>query len=390
MKKFIKKIIIRLNLIDILGIFFIIFRVFPIKTNKIVFISYFGKGYGDNPKYIAEKLIDANKNYDLVWLVNNTSDTAFPDEIRKVKLRSLKAFYELATAKVWVNNSRFQTYILKRKKQYYIQTWHGSLALKKIEYDAEDKLNEYYRKVMKHDTKQIDLMLSNSTFCTEMYKRAFRYSGEIQEFGSPRNDILIQDHQELRNKIINLFQIKEEKILLYAPTFRQAYTKNPYDIDFENLKNVLEKQTGHTWKIIIKLHPIIATKSELINGMENVINASSYGDIQELICASDLLITDYSSTMFEAMIANKPVVLYANDIENYNEERGTYFNLQELPFPLCENNDELFKLLNTIKLKDIINSYSDFKKQVGLNETGKASQEVANKIMEITSHEKRE
>ena len=188
---------------------------------------------------------------------------------RLLNLFSIKSFFELATAKVWINNSRFDQFVIKRRGQFYIQTWHGGLALKKIEYDAEDKMSEYYKKVMKNDNNMIDIMLSNSKFCTEMYRRGFRYNGNIMEIGSPRNDILINKNIEIENSIYKKYKInRKEKILLYAPTFRNKYDKNPYDIDFDLLEKLLLKKTGNEWKILIKLHPRISDATKYIKNIK--------------------------------------------------------------------------------------------------------------------------
>ena len=381
----IKKIIVRLNLLKIISLVLYIFRIFPIKKNKVCFINFSGKGYGDNPKYITEEILKENEDIEIVWFVKNIENVKkeFPSRVRLVKIFSLRYLYELATAKVWVNNSRFDQFVIKRKGQYYIQTWHGGLALKKIEYDASDKMSEYYHKVMKNDNNLMDVMISNSKFCTEVYRRAFRFKGDIKEYGTPRNDFLLQKHDDTITKIRNFFDIKEDnKILLYAPTFRDKYLKNPYDIDFERVKKELEDKTKQKWKIIVKLHPRIENPEDLIKFNDDIINATKYLDVQELIYSCDLLITDYSSTMFESLIANKSVILYANDIENYINERGFYFTFEELPFLLSKNNEELIEIIRTNNLEEMKKEYEDFKKEVGLKENGDASKKVYEIIKE--------
>ncbi len=108
---------------------FIIFRIFPIKKNKVVVINFYGNGYGDNPKYICEELIKTHEELDVIWLVNKMDDV-FPNQIRKVKYKSIKAIYEMATAKIWIDNARKRKYVIKRNGQYYIQTWHGGIRIK--------------------------------------------------------------------------------------------------------------------------------------------------------------------------------------------------------------------------------------------------------------------
>ena len=377
-----KKIVVKFNIVNILSIPLLLFRIFPIKSNKICFINFSGKDYGDSPKYISEKLHELDSNLDLVWLVKNVRNSSAPNYIRLVKYFSLRYFYELATSRIWINNSRFDQFVIKRKNQYYVQTWHGGLAFKKIEYDADEKLSDYYHKVMKHDNKLMDCMISNGKFCTELYRRGFKYNGDILEFGTPRNDVLINDKMEINQKVRNFFKISDDDmILLYAPTFRLDYSKNPYDIDFSRLRVALEKSTKKKWHIFIKLHPRITNSSELLNLDDYSKDISFYPDIQELICASNLVITDYSSTMFESMIADIPVIIYANDIDNYIDERGFYFNFNELPFKLSKNNEELEKIIMENELDLMKGNYLSFEKRVGLIEKGDSCKKICNYLI---------
>lgn len=381
--KILKQLVVKMNLMNILSVFFYIFRLFPIKNNKIIFINYHGKGYGDGGKYIAEQLLD--KDVKIYWAVKDMNSN-IPSSIKKIKMNSISYFYHLSTSKVWVNNSRFPQYIRKRNNQYYIQIWHGCLALKKVEFDAYDKMTEYYKKWMLRDTKMTNLMVSNSDFCNDMYRRAFKYNGEILNIGTPRNDILINYKKSINNKVRKYYNISEnDNILVYAPTFRLDYSTKPYDIDFEKLKSILEKDTNKKWKILIRLHPIIKNPKDHIKNMSDFINATDYPDMQELIIACNILVTDYSSTMFESMIANKKVILYTKDLDDYNSERGTYFNIKDLPFISATNNKELIQKVKEIDKFDYDKKYKDFKEKIGLNETGRSSEIVANRILEITN-----
>lgn len=370
----------------ILRLIFCILKIIPIHKDKILFINYSGKGYGDNSKYIHEQLV--KKNVKCYWALNNLSDK-MPDDIVKVKNKSALYFYHLFTSKIIINNSRFPGYIRTRKRQYYIQTWHGDLQLKKIEWDAEDVLDYGYRRAMKTDTAITDLMLSNSDHFTKICREAFRYSGEVMEVGSPRNDILLDRPKNVASRVRLYFGIKEnENILLYAPTFREDYKHDPYDIDFDKLKNKLLQVTGKEWRILIKLHPKIKDPRQLIKENKNTIDANGYVDIQELIISCDLLITDYSSVMFDAMIAEKPVIIYAKDADDYINTRGCYFSLSELPFLTVKNNSDLNTNLNSDFLKKYQHGYNEFKKKIGLKETGIAGKLVTDKIMDIIGEDK--
>ena len=360
--------------------FFHAFRIFKVKNNKIVIVNNFGKGYGDNQKYICDELIKRNSDIDIVWLVNDINDSTIPKEIRKVKYNSLKSIYELVTAKIWIDNFRKQFYCRKRSNQYYIQLWHGCGALKKIEFDVKEKLSKYYVKSMINDNKMVDLMISDSTFFTEKCRTAFKYNGNILEIGVPREDILINNTQMLNNKARETLDIKDKKILLYAPTFRNSFEKSTYDVDFSRIINKLNK--GNTkWIVLIRLHPHISKMANIFNYNKDIINVSDYPDMQELIAAADLVITDFSSIMFEAMRIDKKVILYANDIEKYVDERGFYFKLNELPFPLAKNNNELLNYISDNH--NFINDYEQFKKKMGYYENHNSIVEMGDYINNI-------
>lgn len=363
------------------SVFLFLFSIFPINRKKVMIISYYGKGYGDSGKYIANELMK-NSDIQVYWAGKSGNKDSIPNYLKYVKYNSIGYLYHLATSGFWINNTRFRYGIIKRKKQYYIQVWHGGLALKRVEYDVLDDLPYVYQKAMENDNKMIDLMISNSSFCTKMYRNAFRYDGKILEVGTPRNDVLVNETLNvLKKKVFDFYNISETKrILLYAPTFRNSFEINPYDIDFEKIKKELDLKTGNDWKILIRLHPNMKS-TNLITYTDDCIDATNYPDMQELIASCDLLITDYSSTMFEALIANKAVVLYTRDIENYSKSRGYYFELEKLPFLIAKNNKELINIFKENDINQLKDNYVKFINDVSLKETGNASKEIAKLIV---------
>ena len=367
----------------IVKLIFCMFRIFKIKKNKIVISSYYGNGFGDNSKYVVESLKkkDKNNEIDIVWLLNDI-EQEMPDYIRKVKNKTIKAFFELATAKIWIDNCRKCEYILKRKKQVYFQLWHGSLGLKKVEYDTLNSLTEDYINMMSHDNEIIDYMTSGSDFFTDRIRNSFKYKGKILNCGHPRDDILFNYTDDIRKKVVKYFNIKSDtKILVYAPTFRNDFSAYPYDIDENKLLSLLNKNSKDKWIIINRLHPNIAKEYDKFKNLRIGINGTNYPDMQELICAADLIISDYSSLMFDAILANKPVILYANDIKDYIDNKGIYINIKKLPFPIAENNEELQKIIkNTFNYEE---NYKRFLKDFNVFEKGNASEYLANKILDI-------
>lgn len=362
--------------------------IFKIRNNKIVICNYFGKGYGDNGKYIAEEIIKQGLKYDLVWLLREEliGMVEFPAEVRVVKYGSIKGLYELSTAKVWIDNSRKFFYPIKRKDQYYIQTWHGGIALKKIEKDAANVLSKDYINAAKIDSKMADLFISNSEFCTNMYKNAFWYDKEIYEIGSPRCDILFSNQLPNKKKVRNYYKInKEEKILLYAPTFRNNQSTDIYSIDYNSLLRILEEKFKSKWVILVRLHPNISSESNFMKYSTNIINASEYDDMYELLSASDILITDYSSTMFEFSFMKKPVFLYTPDIEDYKRDRNFYFKIENLPYKIAKSDNELQYTIKNFDENEYLKKLSLFLEQLNLFEKGQASKKLVDRIEQVVN-----
>ncbi|MBD3107141.1 CDP-glycerol glycerophosphotransferase family protein [Bacillus sp. AGMB 02131] len=372
------------------GNFFYFFWLFPIQKNKIVIYNYTGKGYGDNGKYLIEEIINQGKNFDIVWLTRKEimETSNFPSQIRVINHRSIKALYELATAKIWIDNCRKTYYPPKRNQQFYIQTWHGGIALKKIERDAEKQLPSSYIECAKQDSKMADLFISNSNFCTNLYNSAFWYNGKILECGSPRCDILLKKDNGVVEKVKRHFNInKDTNILMYAPTFRDHADTKLYKMDFAELIKVLKKKFGGQWKILVRLHPNISSKDNFMKYTSEIINATNYDDMYELLAASNILITDYSSTMFEFSFTKKPVFLFAPDIESYIEERNFYFDIHSLPYPVVEGNNELFNTIVNFDEKKYLSNLTNFLVKLNIFEQGTASIKVVRAIEKLVEGE---
>lgn len=361
---------------------FYIFRLLPINQSKVVFMNIWG--FGDNTKYIAEELIKIRDNIDIIYITNNPKSANSNSQIKLLKTNSLSAIYALATAKVWVETNRKEGYIRKRKGQYYIQTWHGGLPLKKIEGDCEEFLGEDYIKRAKWDSSITDLYISNGKFCTQMYKRAFWYSGKILEYGMPRNDILFSRSLERVKSTRKSFGINENvSIAIYAPTYRESGNTGAYLKDITKLHDVLCESTGREVAIIIRLHPLRAADNNIYEYNNFILNGSKSRDMYELMEAADYLITDYSNTMFEFAMMKKPVFLYAKDIEEYEKDRGLYFSQNEIPFPVAKEEEKLWENIKGFNITSYLEETERFLLKAGVRETGMASYKTALYISKI-------
>jgi CDP-glycerol glycerophosphotransferase len=213
-------------------------------------------------------------------------------------------------------------------------------------------------------------------------KRSFWYSGEILEKGIPRNDIFFDDamHRSIRQSITKQYNLPENgRIVLYAPTFRRSGTIEPYRIDWSEIIPRLERMLGGvSVTVFLRLHPNLIGKvdtSSLLNH-PSVIDMTRYHDMQELLCVGDMLITDYSSSMFDYAMLRRPCMLYATDVAQY--DRGYYFDFRELPFPLAQNQEQLVALIDNFDAELYGANLERFlKERLGLVERGVAAEELA-------------
>ena len=358
-------------------------NVFKINKKKIVFDNFLGKGYGCNPKYIAEEIIKQKLDYDLVWIVNDIN-TEVPYQIRKVKAESIKALYELATARIWIDNVRNYKGIHKKKGQFYIQTWHGGIALKRFEKDVEDTLDKEYLKQAKYDGTIIDLLLTNNEHQKKYFEKVFWYNGEILCKGTPRNDVIYRNEPKIKEKVYNYFDIdNKKKIVMYAPTFRKENGMGVYSFDYEKCCEKLSNKFGGEFVMIIRLHPNIAEKSELINYNDNIKNGSEYPDMQELIAATDVMITDYSSVSFDAGLVNKPVFILAKDFENYiKNDRKLLYDIKEIPFIINKTDIELYYCIENFEIKKYIEKLQCFYTKIGVVHNENSAKDIVDIINE--------
>ena len=358
-----------------------LFNLFPINKKKIVVSNFWGKGYNDNPKYVIEKLHEAHPEIEIVWLLKDMK-TTMPKFIKKVKYKSIRSIFEYSTSIIWIDNSRKQYFPPKRKQQKYIQLWHGGVSMKKVEAAAADKLDASYIKMAKKDSKAIDFAISNSSYRTNIFKNEFWYSGEILEYGSPRNDIYFSETEKkrIRNKICKEYKIENKKIILYAPTFRANKNFDYMGIDFKTIIHECQKKKKD-YVVMVKLHPNCGIKETIIN--DNIIIFDSSVDINELMISSDMIISDYSSSIFDYLYLKRPVYLYVPDIEEYVAERGFSFDYQELPFSKSLTCQEL---INKIVDEDHLNYKDELKgfiKKLSIYDDGKASARVVKLIETI-------
>ncbi len=357
-----------------------------VKPGRVLCWAYNYKQYGCNPRYLTEYLLDNYPEMEIVWVFRHGVDISDVDpRVKCVRFRTLKYLKMVNSAEFLVTNSRtdpWHVYWHKRPEQKYLMLWHGGAALKQVERDVEHKLGFSYVQKAKRDSKVCDLMISGCRANTELIRRSFWYSGEILEAGIPRNDMLFNEelHRRVREHICAKYSLSHDStIVLYAPTFRRSGSIEPYRIDWGEVIPRLEQMLGsRNVVVLLRLHPNLIGKvdtSTLINH-PSVVDVTLYHDMQELLCASNMLITDYSSSMFDYAMLRRPTILYATDVEQY--DRGYYYDFGELPFPLARNLDELNSLIEGFDMQSYQRRLQAFlDERLGVVERGVASEHLA-------------
>ncbi len=354
--------------------------VFPIQKNKIVCSNFKGRHYADNPKYITEALLHSQGNYDIVWLLRKGAEAELPAGVRRVTYGSFSGLKELMTASMWLDSHTKQYGIYKRKGQFFFETAHGSYGLKKIGTD-QNNMSLVDSRIYPYNVRRYDLMLSNSRQATEIYRRAFGYAGEMLEYGSPRNDVFFRDSQPFIEKVSSHFNITDGRLALYAPTWRPNFNTDFMSMDFEKIRESLHIRFGGQWNLLIRMHPENTRDAEnVVKYGAGLYNATDYNDMQELLVACDILITDYSSCMFDFATCGKPCFLYAPDVEAYREAQDYYLDIFNLPFPLGRDTAELEQKILNFDMDNYHGKLKLLQEQVGLNETGQASEYAAQYI----------
>ena len=358
-----------------------IFVRLPLKERKVIFCNFYGGGFGDNPKFIAEEMIRRNLGFEMYWVCAHP-EMVFPAPIRSVKPNSTAFAYHMATAKFLVENTRRQYYFIKRPGQFYIQTWHGGPGLKKVEMDVQAALSNEYIAYAKRDSACIDLFLSCCRWCSDLYHRAFWYSGPILERGIPKNDLYFTDHGEARRKIEEYYHIPAgKKIVLYAPTYRDNRATDMYNLDYDRVLAALENRFGGDWYCLIRLHPNLAAQAGIVPTGEKLRNATLYENMQELLVASDVIISDYSGCAFDYLVLKRPGFLYAEDYEEIKKVKDYYFTLEELPFSLAQSNDALIHNIETFDEAEYDKKCAAYVQRIQFFDDGHASEAAVDAML---------
>lgn len=355
----------------------------PVKRNRILFRSYEGRGYTCSPKYISEYMKNDDM-YEIVWSFNNPE---LYDELRRqgiitVKQGSLQYFYYYLSSKVIVFNDLLEAFLPTTGNQVYINTWHGGGAYKKWGMLLDWN---WMGRIRYHMTHKFNYFLSSCKLYTYYAAQAF----DVQEkqfidSGLPRNDILLADSTIMDIKRLDILsKIKLESnynYVLYAPTYREFQGSSTYDIDFSELKQNLEDKFGGEWKILYRGHYYLENDSDI---PDYVINVSSHDDMQEVLLVADVLITDYSSSVWDFGLLERPCFLYTPDKVAYESVTNYCIPLEEWPYPFALTNEALGQLIKEYDKDKYVKRLHAHQERLGIFEKGQACPTIADFIANI-------
>ncbi len=338
--------------------------VFPVNKRKILFESFNGASYSCNPKYLSEYLeLHCPGEYELIWSLSHPE--SFPEVsehpgVHVVRKRSFRWYYDYLTAGVRISNSNNQLISFpRRENQLVINTWHAGGAYKKTGTDAEhvlEKQDAFHQWRRNSQAEQYNLFLSSSPVFTKTNIRgAFHYDGSVLKSGQPRNDLFfdparVREASAAVRRSLGISGI----VVLYAPTYRGDFhraSETPLP-PFREIAEGVQKRFGCAPTILFRAHH--ADRNSLSERdfpnpdahQAQLIDVSCYPDMQELLCAADILITDYSSSIWDYALLGRPCFLYVPDLEDYTSgDRGFFTPIDCWPGVLCRDAQALYREL---------------------------------------------
>ncbi|MFI7355541.1 CDP-glycerol glycerophosphotransferase family protein [Streptomyces avidinii] len=322
-------------------------------NQAVLFDAFKGTQYSDSPRALHEEMVRRGLDVEHLWVVRD-DQVQVPPTARPVRMWSPDWYEAMARSKYVVANNHLPDWFEKRDGQVVVQTWHGT-PLKRIGHDIEAVhfADKRYLERVEKEVQNWDMLVSPNSFSTPILKRAFQFPGEMVESGYPRNDILRradsgQRAAEVRRRI---GLPPGKRAIMYAPTWRddQFYAPGKYKLDFRIDLDQAKAQLGHDHVLLVRRHPNVV---DPVPGAGDgfVFDVSDYPDMADLSLIADVMITDYSSLMFDFVNTGRPILFFTYDLDHYRDTlRGFYFDFeQSAPGPLVYTSPELIGAIRNI------------------------------------------
>ncbi|KZK94703.1 CDP-glycerol:poly(glycerophosphate) glycerophosphotransferase [Pseudovibrio sp. Ad46] len=368
----------------------LIFACVKIDKNKVVFDHFNGLDVGCNPGYIARKVSTRHADLKTVWLLSNNRKGYNGDWITYGGGGFVGKCIALASAKVVVFNTlNSMSDWPKKKGQIWIQTGHGSFGIKKVGLDLGNKRKQ---KIIR-EAKRTNVFLSNSVFETKVFSNGFRFkSKQIIEIGHARSDVFFDDLLKfsLKKEICKKYDYEGKKLVLFAPTHSEFDVDFVKKIDVESILRAFQDRFNGEWVFGLRLHP--RTRNKILkNGLslkslngKNVVDLSEHSDMQELLVASDAMITDFSSGIFDFLLTKRPCFFHLEELMRESLQGTLYFDFLETPIPTSFDSSVLTENIRKFDEIRFLGQVDSFLEQAGSYENGRAADNAADIIKALT------
>lgn len=356
----------------------------PLKKNRIAVYSLKQHGYSCNLKALTESLLRERPDaYEICWIVRREEDLAALQArgIPAVMLHSFAHVRYRFRAGIVITNDEFYPAFRRRRGQRYINTWHGGINYKKIGYAGLAFDNPLQKLIYRMNNPCPDLFVSGSRSFTETASEAFGFPRSVfAEIGLPRNDLLCRpaDPDRVAEIKASLGLSAPDRIVLYAPTFRGG-NRPPQGIEnAEGLLSCLKERFGGTWRLLVRQHYFVAADPAASSCVTDV---SDYEDMQELLLISDVLISDYSSCMWDFLLTERPCFVYAEDLDGYETGDRSFFVPPSLwPYPIAQSADELYRKIAAFDAEAYRERCAAHRQQMRSFDTGHACSALADRL----------
>ncbi len=315
-----------------------------VEDDLVLFESWRGR-FADNPRAVSEHLAHEGPPMRQCWVLDEGVEG--PPWAEVVRPGTYEYIRRLSRARYIVTSNNLPAYFRKSPTTTYLQTWHGT-PLKRLAFDVRQPsvgVTRRYLRALSRDVANWDVLLAQNHFSAEVFRRAFRYSGRIAETGYPRNVLLTSaDRAAIRERVRSALGADGRRLVLYAPTWRDS---SVFEMTLDPAE--LCRRLGDEWMVLLRLHPLAAAGRPPASdaGLRDV---TAWEDVRELYLAADVLVTDYSSAMFDFAVTGKPMLFFVYDFDWYRDElRGFYLDLErDAPGPLVRHFDELVDALGAV------------------------------------------
>ncbi|ECZ1918292.1 glycosyltransferase [Campylobacter coli] len=351
--------------------------------NMILYESFHGKSMSCNPYAIFLYLLEQNafKDFTHIWVVNDLS--IVKNKFKKMKnvicvKRGSDLYLKyLASAKYLINNSTFPEYFIRKMEQLYLNTWHG-IPWKMLGKDIKGSFMEYknVQRNFLHTTHLIAPSKHTMDVMIKSHEIEFISSSKKYLSGYPRVDISLNQTKSEKEELRSTLGIPlDKKVILYAPTFRGSFY-NSENISNEKINELYNKVKDNfdEYCLIYRGHYSVNNNNNILD--KNIIIPPVYIDTNELLGIVDVLITDYSSVLFDFMSLNRPIIFFLYDYDNYKNNRGLYFDISEISQEYCVATDDIINALKNINYSKILYLYDQIKDYYIIKEKGQATRLV--------------